>query len=148
MGSRGKLSIESGWSPCQSIIVCYYFDINKVVQRAICAQCRSPGFAPFPAGAESRGSSSASAELDGLKRCGVSPPAPRLGWGPAAVDMGTGFCGVTGFFFGLDVYAHQGSGDGRLGCWRGPPPPPSPRGGGGKTGCCVTSVTDLMVRSP
>ena len=46
------------------------------------------GFAPSPSGAESRGSSSASAELDGLKSGGVSPPAPRLGWGPAAQKTG------------------------------------------------------------
>ncbi|MBO9646153.1 MAG: excinuclease ABC subunit UvrA, partial [Pseudacidovorax sp.] len=41
---------------------------------------------PSPSGAEGRGSSSAGAELDGLKSGGVSPPALGQGWGPAALD--------------------------------------------------------------
>ena len=41
--------------------------------------------APSPSGAEGRGSACASAQGDGLKGGGVWPPAPRLGWGPAAV---------------------------------------------------------------
>ena len=40
---------------------------------------------PRPSGAEGRGSSSACAELDGLKGGGVSPPAPGQGWGSAAL---------------------------------------------------------------
>ena len=42
---------------------------------------------PSPAGAEGRGSSSASAELDGLKDGGVSPPVPGLGWGRGSVGF-------------------------------------------------------------
>ena len=45
------------------------------------ASAAPPGMAPSPAGAESRGSGCASAQLDGCKSCGVPPPAPRLGSG-------------------------------------------------------------------
>ena len=60
------------------------------LQRHLAQTCANgaAGMAPSPFGAESRGSSPASAELDGLKGCGVLPPAPRLGWGPAAPEAG------------------------------------------------------------
>ena len=60
------------------------------LQRHLAQTCANgaAGIALSPFGAESRGSSPASAELDGLKGCGVLPPAPRLGWGPAAPEAG------------------------------------------------------------
>ena len=61
----------------------------RVLRRSEAASGAS-GLAPSPAGAEGRGSSSASAELDGRKGGGVPPPAPRLGWGHGASKGHTG----------------------------------------------------------
>ena len=51
---------------------------------ASAAAAAPPGRAPSPAGAESRGSGSASVEPDGCKGCGVPPPAPRMESGQGA----------------------------------------------------------------
>ena len=62
---------------------------DAAASAAVFASAAPPGMAPSPAGAESRGSGSASAELDGCKSCGVPPPAPRMESGPAAVVWST-----------------------------------------------------------
>ena len=59
---------------------------DAAASAAVFASAAPPGMAPSPAGAESRGSGSASAELDGCKSCGVPPPAPRMESGHGATS--------------------------------------------------------------